>query len=123
VGSSFVLPDSAGSWVLWEQAWIASTNAISTFEIVNANTSRFPNDFYLDDIGLRTLPELFLKVDGSRLELRWQVEPAWGLFTSSWLPPGSWGLVTNAPTTVGALNVLSLPINSPAAFFRLQRLP
>lgn len=123
IGSSFVLPDNPGVWTRWEQRWTSSTNVAATFEIINANTSRFPNDFYLDDIGLKTLPELFLKVDSGDVELRWHLEPEWELFTSTSLAPGSWSAVTNIPTQVGTLNVLRLPIESPHAFFRLQRLP
>ncbi len=61
-------------------------------------------------------------VDG-RLELRWPVDPAWGLFTSSSLLAGSWDAVTNIPTVSGGGNVLLLPNTSSRAFFRLQRIP
>jgi len=123
VGPSFVLPDAPGAWMRWEQTWISSTNSTSMFEIVNANTSRFPNDFYLDDIGLKTFPELFLRVDSGDLELRWQTDPVWGLFTSSSMLAGSWIAVTNVPTTSEASSILRLPMEAPRAFYRLQRIP
>jgi len=122
IGSSFVLPDEPGSWVLWEQPWTSSAGATHTFEIINANTSRFPNDFYMDDIDLlETLPELFVKVDRDDIELRWSSSPAWSLFSSSSLLAGSWRATTNSPTTIGSVHVLRLPIEAPHAFFRLQR--
>ena len=124
IGSSFVLPDDPGTWVRWEQSWTSSASVTATFEIINANTSRFPNDFYLDDIGLfKTQPELSIGVDAGELELRWQVDPAWKLFTSDSLTIGSWSAVTNIPATSGALNILRLPMDAPRAFFRLQRIP
>ena len=52
IGTSFVLPNGAGAWVLWEQPWTSSLGGAHVFEIINANTSRYPNDFYIDDIGL-----------------------------------------------------------------------
>jgi len=82
------------------------------------------NDFYLDDIGLfKAQPELLLKVDAGELELRWQVDPTWKLYTSSSMTIGSWNAVTNIPATIAALNILRLPIDAPRAFFRLQRTP
>jgi hypothetical protein len=123
IGSSFVLPDDPGTWVRWEQSWTSSATATATFEIINANTSRFPNDFYLDDIGLfKSPPDLLISVDAGALELRWQVDPAWNLFTSSLMTNGSWSAVTNIPTMNGEVNILRLPMDSPRAFFRLQRI-
>jgi len=124
IGTSFVLPNEPGAWVQWEQPWTSSASAIHTFEIINANTSRFPNDFYIDDIELIKSPlEMFVKIDVDELELRWPADPAWGLFTSSSLLAGSWAAVTNSPTTEGSVNSLRLPINAPRGFFRLQRIP
>ncbi len=123
-GPSFVLPDAPGSWVLWEQPWTSSAGGNYTFEIINANTSRFPNDFYLDDIGLlQAWPKLDVRIVDGNFELRWPADPAWRLFTSSSLFPGSWHAVTNGPATNAALYVLRLPIDPPNAFFRLQRMP
>jgi hypothetical protein len=122
IGASFVLPDVPGSWVLWEQSWSSSTNTAATCEIVNANTSRFPNDFYLDDIRLlEALPQLFIKLDGSELELRWQPNPAWRVFTSSSVTSGSWTALTNIPTAHGIFSTLRLPMREPREFFRLQK--
>ena len=124
IGPSYVLPDGTGSWVLWEQPWTSSAGAVHVFEIINANTSRFPNDFYVDDLGLfKALPELVARIVGGELELRWPADPAWGLFTSNSLPPGSWDAVASSPTTSGAVSILRLPIDAPRAFFRLQLIP
>lgn len=124
IGPSFVLPDGTSSWVRWEQSWTSSTNALATFEIINANTSRFPNDFYIDDLGLlEALPELFINLDGGELELRWQAIPAWKVFISSSVINGSWNAVTNIPTVNGIFNTLRLPVNAPREFFRLQKTP
>jgi len=123
IGPSYVLPDGTGSWVLWEQPWTSSAGGSHTFEIINANTSRFPNDFYLDDLGLlKALPELVARIVGGELELRWPADPAWGLFTSNSLLPGSWDAVASSPTTSGAVSILRLPIDAPRACFRLQRI-
>ena len=124
IGSSFVLPDEPGVWVLWEQPWTSSSDATATFEIINANTSRFPNDFYLDDIGLhRTSIELFIKRNGDEFELSWPTDPMWGLFTSSSMLPGSWNPATNSPSTSGMESILRLPLDASRAFFRLQPIP
>lgn len=124
IGPSFVLPDGTGSWALWDRPWRSSASAAHTFEIVNANTSRFPNDFYMDDIVLLKAPlELGARVAGGDFELRWPADSAWGLFTSRSLLAGSWNAVTNSPTANGVVNILRLPMDAPRAFFRLQRIP
>ena len=124
IGQSFVLPDATGSWVRWEQGWTSSTNAVATFEIINANTSRFPNDFYIDDLKLlEAPPELFIRLDGNEIELRWHANPAWKVFTSSSVTNGSWNVVTNIPTANGILYTLRLPIKARQEFFRLQKIP
>lgn len=123
IGSSFVLPNVTGIWVPWEQPWTSLTGSVNTFEIINANTSRFPNDFYIDDIGLKkAVPELLIKREGGEIALRWPADPAWGLFTSSLLTDVSWNAVTNIPATAGITNILLLPMDAPRAFFRLQRI-
>jgi hypothetical protein len=124
VGASYVLPDATGTWALWEQSWTSSAGAAYTFEIVNLNSSRKPNDFYLDDVSLVPgLIQLVAKDKAGDLELRWPADPAWGLFTSSSMAAGSWTVVTNVPTTDGKLKTLQLPMHGPQGFFRLQRLP
>jgi hypothetical protein len=124
IGPSFELPNGTGSWVLWEQPWTSSIYATATFEIVNANTSRFPNDFYIDDIALVAIPpELFARLKSGKLQLNWEAEAAWKIFATGSIATGSWLALTNLPTTIGLLNTVQLPISEPQQFFRLQKIP
>ena len=121
IGPSFVLPDTSGSWVQWEQPWTSTVAAEYTFEIINANTSVFPNDFYVDDIGIFPVPlALTASTLSGVLSLSWPADPAWGLFSSNTLVADSWIPVTTSPTTEFGMSTLVLPINEPRAFFRLQ---
>ncbi len=124
VGPSFVLPASADSWVLWEQPWTSSAAASYIFEIVNANTSIFPNDFYVDDVSLfKTSLRISTSIMGSSLGLSWPADPTWSLFTSSSLATGSWSPVSPIPSTTLGISSLAVPISGPRAYYRLQRIP
>ena len=124
IGTPFALPNQTGVWALWEQPWTSLTSGAHTFEIINLNTSRYPNDFYIDDVRLiHAFPELTARVNGSELVLTWPVDSAWGLFSSDTMITGSWKLVERIPVTNGNLAILRLSTGLPQAFFRLQRLP
>jgi hypothetical protein len=43
IGSSFVLPNETGAWVLWEQPWTPSAGSTHTFEIIRGCYESFCN--------------------------------------------------------------------------------
>lgn len=57
MGSAVTAPNSVGSWLQWDQSFTSLVNTTATLEIVNSNQSVFPNDFYLDDLSVRPVPE------------------------------------------------------------------
>jgi hypothetical protein len=51
VGAPLTLEDRTGIWTQLESTWTADA-AAATLVIADLNTSRFPNDFYIDDISM-----------------------------------------------------------------------
>lgn len=111
IGPSFVLPNVTGSWLSWNQAWTSSAGTSYTFEIINANTSVYPNDFYVDDIGLlKAAPELAYRRSGDKLVLGWSM----GTLESAPTVSGAW---TNVPA---ASSPYTNTPTAPQQYFRLR---
>jgi hypothetical protein len=57
VGPALTLPQSpSGGWATLDADWTASGNA-AQIVLDDVNTSRFPNDFYIDDIAMISTPQ------------------------------------------------------------------
>ena len=51
IGAPLTLPEQTRIWVPFETTWVADSDH-ATLVIDDLNTSRFPNDFYIDDISM-----------------------------------------------------------------------
>lgn len=56
LGTSFLASSSVGTWDNWTQSWQSGGTTTAKLSIFDINTSRFPNDFYLDDISFDVSP-------------------------------------------------------------------
>lgn len=50
VGGQFTAPSNPGTWENWTTTWNSGVATTADIQILNSNLSRFPNDFYIDDI-------------------------------------------------------------------------
>lgn len=57
VGSDFEVLDSNGQWARFSASVLLATSGIATLKIIDVNTDLVGNDFTLDDLSFRTVPE------------------------------------------------------------------
>ena len=56
VGPIFTATDVTGSWENWLALWNLGSATTADIRIFNADTSVFPNDYYIDDISFSAIP-------------------------------------------------------------------